>query len=48
MREALRERDDVRKTLHESQLEEQAWKQEVAVWKAKVHSTISAFNRELI
>jgi chromosome segregation ATPase len=35
-REALRERDDARKILHDCQLEQQVWKQEVVAWKAAI------------
>ncbi|KAF7980478.1 hypothetical protein HWV62_37960 [Athelia sp. TMB] len=33
-RDALRERDDLRKLLHETQLAEKTWKEEISTWKA--------------
>ncbi|KAG6377060.1 hypothetical protein JVT61DRAFT_1110 [Boletus reticuloceps] len=38
VREARRERDDAVNALHASRLEEQAWKQEAAIWKATVRT----------
>lgn len=35
-REVRRERDEALRALHDMQLEEQTWKQEVAIWKAAV------------
>ncbi|KAN0087535.1 hypothetical protein V8E55_006156 [Tylopilus felleus] len=46
-REARRERDDAVNALHSSRLEEQAWKQEAAVWKAAADQAELIINHHL-